>query len=124
MKKKIGIVIVARLGSRRLPKKHLLQVSNKSMIEHLFERVKQVKFIDKVILATTNLKIDEELVNLAIKNNIHVYRGDNKNVLRRVLMCSKKFLLQKICLITADCPMIDPKLIQEIVLVEIKKLNY
>ena len=89
MKKKIGIIIVARMNSNRLPKKHLYQVCDKYMIEHLLSRVQKVKYVDKIILATTNLKSDDELVTVAKKNNVSYFRGDNKNVLRRVLMSSK-----------------------------------
>ena len=67
MKKKTGIVILARLTSNRLPRKHLLEVLGEPIINFLIERLKQIKLTDHIILATTVNKKDDELVAIAKK---------------------------------------------------------
>ena len=123
MKKKTGIIILARLTSNRLPRKHLLKILDFSIIEFLIERLKKIKLKDEIILATSKGHKDDELIDIAKKTNISFFRGDSKNVLRRVLMCSKKFSLNKICLITADCPIIDPELIKKMLIISKKNDN-
>ena len=126
MKKKTGIVILARLTSNRLPRKHLLEVLGEPIINFLIERLKQIKLTDHIILATTINKKDDELVAIAKKKKISIFRGSNNDVLKRVVDCGKKFLLQKICLITADCPIIDPLLVEKSIIASYKndKIDY
>lgn len=108
---KKGIIIEARMNSSRLPGKHMLKVNNKPIIQFLFSRLKKVKNKDKIILATTNTSKDDVLVRLAKKNNISIFRGSENNVMQRVLYAAKKFKIDIIIGITADCPLIDPDII-------------
>ncbi len=57
----IAIIIPARYGSTRLPGKSLIKVGNKPIIQWVWERAKQVKSADLVIIATDN----EEIFNTA-----------------------------------------------------------
>ncbi len=111
MKNNIGVIIEARLNSSRLPNKHLKVILDIPLIVHLFTRLKKVKNISKIILATTDSKRDDKLENLAKKNKISVYRGDEYNVKKRVIEAAKKFKIDIIISITADCPLIDNNLI-------------
>ena len=54
---KIVALIPARLKSSRLPEKPLLKINNKTIIEHVYNRVKKVKNIDEIIILTDNNKI-------------------------------------------------------------------
>lgn len=64
---KIIATIEARLGSKRLPDKLLLKLGNKTVFEFLVDRLKKIKKIDKIVLATTKKFEDEKLVRLAKK---------------------------------------------------------
>ena len=66
----IGVIIEARLNSSRLPNKHLKVILDIPLIVHLFTRLKKVKNISKIILATTDSKRDDKLENLANKISI------------------------------------------------------
>ena len=61
--KNCGAIIQARMGSTRLPGKVLKKIMGKTMLERVVERVKQARFVDKVIIATTLKKADFEIVN-------------------------------------------------------------
>ena len=57
--KKINVlgVIPARYASTRLPGKPLIKIGGKPMIQHVYERCKKAKLIDKVIVATDDKRI-------------------------------------------------------------------
>ena len=113
MKKNIGIIIQARLGSKRFPKKILSKIDKKIILEILIKRLKKINFTNKVIIATTTNKIDEKIIKIAKKNNIDYFCGSENDVLDRYYCCAKKFNLTDIVRITSDCPFSDPLLIEK-----------
>ena len=112
-KNKITIMLQARMDSKRLPGKVMLSISGKPMIFHVINRLKHVKLADQIILLTTKKSVDDILIKMAKKNNILYYRGPINDVLKRYHDCANKFSSNIIVRITADCPLIDPLLIDE-----------
>lgn len=110
---KIGIITEARMTSSRLPGKHLLKVEDKFIYEIFVDQLKKSKLSDTIILATTINKPDDALCALARKLNIDIYRGSEDNVMERVLGAALSFDIDIIVEITADCPLIDPSLIDQ-----------
>ncbi|MFL2892667.1 MAG: cytidylyltransferase domain-containing protein [Candidatus Pelagibacter sp.] len=106
-KKRIFILIEARSTSKRLKRKHLRVCQNKSMIEILIKKLKKLKNISGIILATTANKTDDDLVKVVRKENIKIFRGPEHNVLERVIKASKKYNADYICRVTGDCPLLD-----------------
>lgn len=85
----IDVFVLARLGSSRLPKKHFKKIDNKPAIHHLLHRIKKAKNIRKIIVCTTNLTSDDELVNFLEKENVEVFRGSSDDVIKRMLDAAK-----------------------------------
>ena len=106
-KYKICATIVARYNSHRLPGKAAIKIANIPLIEFLFSRIKKSKLIDKIIFCTTKNKSDDLLVNIAKKNKISVFRGNEKNVLGRILDATKKINFDIIIRITGDDILVD-----------------
>jgi spore coat polysaccharide biosynthesis protein SpsF len=113
VKNKISIIIEARSTSKRLPKKILLKVKKKTLLEHLINRLKKVKKINNIIIATTTNYQDDKIVALAKKNKVNYYRGSELNVLDRVIKAAKKFNTNIIVRVTSDCPIIDIHLVDQ-----------
>lgn len=111
----IGVIIQARMGSTRLPGKVLKKVVGKTLLAFLINRAREAQTTDKVIIATTNLKIDDQIERLAISNNLDFFRGSSDDVLDRYLKCAQKFKLKTIVRITGDCPLMDPVIIDNVV---------
>ena len=107
MKKTVAI-IQARMGSRRLPGKVLKKLSEFSIVEWVILRTLQSKKINKVVLATTNLRKDDPLVKVARKYKVNIFRGSERDVLGRFYKAAKKTKAKNIIRICADCPFIDP----------------
>lgn len=122
---KLGIIIQARSGSKRLPNKVLFKLGYKTILEHVIESVKKVSFRKKIIIATTKNKKDKKIIQIAKKNKCFYFKGPERNVLSRYFDCSKKFKLTKIIRICSDSPFIDPKIIEKAYKVfEKKKYDY
>lgn len=103
-----GILIQARLGSKRLPSKMVLPFYNEmGVLEFLFYRLSQRFVKIPIILVTTNNKIDDILVELAINYNIKTFRGDEANVLQRFISAAEHFSLSQVIRICADNPFLD-----------------
>jgi spore coat polysaccharide biosynthesis protein SpsF len=69
---KIAAIVEARMSSTRLPGKVLLKANNRPMLEHLIDRLKSVKLIDSIIIATTTNKSDDVICDLAKKKKFFI----------------------------------------------------
>jgi len=108
------IIIQARMTSTRLPKKVMLPLCGKSVLEVMVERLEVLK--DEIIIATTNDGSEEPIVNLCNKLGVRYYRGDCDDVLRRYYEAGIKYGAQDmdtIVRLTSDCPFIDAQIVQE-----------
>tara|TARA_Y100000766_G_C18843633_1_gene574513 strand:+ start:581 stop:1294 length:714 start_codon:yes stop_codon:yes gene_type:complete len=114
-KKKILCIIQARMNSKRLKGKVLKKIQGKTALEHIIERSLQVKLIDDLVVATSNNKLDDKIEEFCKRQKINCYRGDEINVLSRFYEISKKNLAKNILRLTADCPLHDPEVIDDII---------
>ncbi|HJJ41833.1 MAG TPA: glycosyltransferase family protein [Methanocorpusculum sp.] len=112
---RIIAIIQARMGSTRLPNKVLMDLKGKTVLERVIERVQKSKYIDEVIVATTITKHDSEIVKLCAEKNIRVFCGSEEDVLDRYYQCAKLLSPKHVVRITADCPMIDPEVIDLVI---------
>ncbi len=112
---KASAIIQVRCGSTRLPGKALLKVLDKTILEYVVERVKKAETVDQVIIATTKNKDDLKIAELAGNIGISVYRGSENDVLDRFYKTAHSLGLKHIVRITADCPLIDPIVIDSVV---------
>ena len=115
MKNDTDIILQARLGSSRLPKKVLANLNEKSMLHFLVERIKRSNLINKIFLATTNNKEDDYLAEQGELLKLVVVRGSERDVLSRFYKVSKISQARKFIRITADCPFIDHLLIEDLI---------
>lgn len=114
-------IIQARIGSTRLSAKVLLDLEGKSVLERIIERVKNSKFIQEVIVATTISKEDLEIANLCSRIGVRVYCGSENDVLDRYFQVARLLGAKHIVRITADCPLIDPKVIDTVIRAHLSK---
>jgi len=107
----IAAIIQARMSSSRLPSKIMLNVCGKPLLQHLIDRIKHSQKLDKIIIATTTNKKDNEIVNFCNLNNISFYRGSENDVLSRYFETAIKFSVDIVVRLTADTPLLDSKTI-------------
>jgi spore coat polysaccharide biosynthesis protein SpsF len=108
-------IIQARLGSTRLPAKVLRSLGGRPMIDWVVERTSQCETIDEVVVATSREWLDDPLVEHCEKQNWNVVRGSEQDVLSRYVLAAEKFQADNIVRITADCPLIDSQVVDQVV---------
>ena len=113
---KVVVIIQARMGSTRLPGKVLKKISGKPMLAHVINRVLAARGIDYVCIATTKLSRDKTIVNLAKEMGVHVFKGDEDDVLSRYHGAAQQLEADLIVRVTSDCPLYDPTLLDEMLI--------
>ncbi len=109
--KKIVATIEARMTSSRLPGKVLMPLVGVPALERIIERLRQSRYIDEVVVACTANTPDDAIVELCKKVNCRVYRGNEDDVLVRVLDAAQEAdVIVEVC---ADQPFIDPAQIDQ-----------
>ena len=112
---KASVIIQARMGARRLPGKVLFKAGGKTVLEHVIGRVQRARRIHRVVVATTVAKEDLPIVRLAARHGIGVFCGSPEDVLDRYYQAARLFGFEHVVRITADCPLIDPAVIDRVV---------
>ncbi|MBU1158552.1 MAG: glycosyltransferase family protein [Candidatus Thermoplasmatota archaeon] len=112
---RVVMIIQARMGSSRLPGKVMKLISGKPMLWHVVNRAKGCAEVGTVVVATTTNEEDRAVKDLAEKNGVGTFCGSEDDVLDRYYQAAKAYRADVIVRITADCPLIDPQLIDRMV---------
>ena len=104
-------IIQARVASSRLPNKVLLDIHGKAMLVWVIERTRRARRLDGVIVATTSNAEEDPIAALCTQNGYDIYRGSHHDLLDRYYQAALACDAQTIVRITADCPLIDPDVI-------------
>ncbi|WP_446897236.1 cytidylyltransferase domain-containing protein [Clostridium sp. LBM24168] len=118
----IVCIVQARTGSTRLPGKVLKKICGKTVLEHVIGRLKRVRNIDKIVIATTTKKQDDIIVEIAEKSLVCYFRGSEQDVLSRYYYAAKQYDADIVIRVTSDCPLIDPEVIDNMI-EKFKNLN-
>ena len=103
----IATVVSARMGSRRLPGKALLELGGIPMIEFLLRRLRGSKLGGELIFATTERADDDVLASHVATLGVPVFRGAYDDVAGRYLGVAREFGLNWIVRVTGDCPFVS-----------------
>jgi spore coat polysaccharide biosynthesis protein SpsF len=110
---KVTLIVQARSNSTRLKNKMFLTLGKYKILEWVILRLKNIRFVDNLVIATSDKVEDRNILKIAKKNNLKVFIGDEKNVLKRFYLCSKKFPSDLVVRVCADNPLIDKKEIEK-----------
>ena len=108
-------ILQGRLSSTRLPGKVLKDLHGKPMILQQIERLKLSQKIDKLVVATSVDPSDDELVTVLQEAGIEVRRGSLNDVAKRFANVVEEFQPETIVRLTADCPLADPSIIDQVI---------
>lgn len=109
------LIIQARTGSSRLPNKVLKELCGKPMLQHIVERTRYSKRVSHILVATTIREEDKEIEKLCGEIGIDCFRGSENDVLDRYYQAARSYNTINVIRITADCPFIDPEIIDQII---------
>lgn len=111
----INIIIQARTSSKRFRSKVLINLFKERMILYFVKRLQNLRFVNKVIVATSNENSDNKLYEILEKNNIFVYRGPLNNVYLRYRNCLFIHKCDYFIRLSADSPFVNLNLIQKFI---------
>ena len=122
----VTLVIQARMGSTRLPGKMLMPLyENRTILDWLITRIKNSIRVNHVVVATSDLKEDEAIVNACAQLNIPCHTGSEWDVLSRFYHAALRHPSDIVVRVCGDSPLIDGKIIDFVVdqLIE-QKVDY
>jgi spore coat polysaccharide biosynthesis protein SpsF (cytidylyltransferase family) len=106
-------IVQARMGSTRLPGKVMIDLGGQTVLQRVARRLQRAKLIDEVVVATTTGAADEVIVGECKRLGVDVFRGSEQDVLERYYQAALERKASSVVRITADCPLIDPVLVDE-----------
>ena len=110
---RITAIIQARIGSTRLPGKVLMDLGGKSVLSRVVDRLRRAKRLDEIVVAITDSVADDAIVRECHQLKVGYFRGPENDVLDRYQRAARVYAAQVVVRITADCPLIDPQLVDE-----------
>ena len=115
MKPKVVAIIQGRMSSSRLPGKILADIAGQPMLQRVFVRTSRAATVTETIFATTTDPSDDPAAEYCGWSGIPFTRGSLYDVLDRYYQAAKEAKADVVVRITADCPVIDPALIDDVV---------
>jgi spore coat polysaccharide biosynthesis protein SpsF (cytidylyltransferase family) len=108
-------IIQARMTSRRLPGKVLMDLAGIPMLSHVIRRAEAANVFDQVIVATSMDPTDDLLERYCTSQGKTCFRGSLSDVLERYYQAASVHGADVIVRLTADCPLLDPAVIRKVV---------
>jgi len=108
-------IIQARMSSTRLPGKVLMPLAGKPVLAHVVGRIEHCQSIHQVVVATSEDAGDDAIEHWCQERGVACYRGSLHDVLDRYYQAARLHSADAIVRITADCPAIDPTIVDEVV---------
>lgn len=111
----IVAIVQARMGSSRFPGKTLADLAGRPLLWQVVDRVRRAKRVDRIVVATTDAPADDPIVELCARERWACFRGSEQDVLDRYYRAAVASRADVVVRITADCPLIDPEVIDRVI---------
>lgn len=115
------VIIQARMGSSRLPGKVLLRLGAETVLANVVHRTQRAGLVDEVVVATSEADRDAVIADECQRLQVRCFRGSEHDVLDRYYRTAVATGAEAIVRVTADCPLIDPELVDEAIRIFLKE---
>ena len=115
MSGRVVAIVQARMGSTRLPGKVLLDIAGRPMLSRVMQRLDLSTRLDARVVATSHLAQDDPIAELCQREDLRCFRGEPHDLLDRYYRAASEQQAGVVVRITADCPLIDPSLVDQTV---------
>jgi spore coat polysaccharide biosynthesis protein SpsF len=105
--RRVVVLVSARMGSSRRPGKALALLAGRPLLEVLLERMKTVRGVNGVVLATSLRPENDVLVEAARRAGCEAFRGDEDDVLLRHVDAARALGADDVVRVTGDNPLTD-----------------
>jgi spore coat polysaccharide biosynthesis protein SpsF len=107
----VGAVIQARMTSARLPRKVLLPLAGRTMLDRLVDRLERTGQVDLVAVATSTDESDDAIEHAAAARGLPCVRGELDDVATRFVQAVSALGLDAFVRVSGDSPLLDPELV-------------
>ncbi|HXZ33336.1 MAG TPA: glycosyltransferase family protein [Terriglobales bacterium] len=104
-------IVQARMGSTRLPGKVLMDLGGETVLARVIHRLRKASLLDSIVVATSTSEKNDAVVRECERLQVLSFRGSEHDVLDRYYRCAENHAASAVVRITADCPLIDPGLV-------------
>jgi spore coat polysaccharide biosynthesis protein SpsF len=112
---RVVTIIQARMGSTRLPGKVLEAIAGRSVLACTVERARRSALAEETVVASTDRPADVAIEAECRRLGVPCFRGSEPDVLDRYLQAARLFQAGAIVRVTADCPLIDPRVMDRVI---------
>lgn len=109
-----ALILLARLDSRRLPRKGLMDLGGRPVLGRAIDRLRRCRHVPAMILATSDRPVDDDLAVFAQREGIGLFRGDAADVAKRCADACDAFGLEWFIRICGDSPFTDPETVDRV----------
>ena len=113
--KVVTLIVQARMGSKRLPKKSILPLAGKPLIFRIMERIMRCKEVNNFVLAIPNTKENSVFDKINFNRKLKIFKGSENNLLERYYLAAKKFKSDIVVRIPGDNCISEPNEIDKII---------
>ena len=110
---KATAIIQARMGSTRLPGKVLMDLGGESVLSRVVRRLGRARLLRQIVVATSVGSADDAVAAECVRLQVPCFRGSEDDVLDRYYQAEKAWPSDAVVRITADCPLIDPAVVDQ-----------
>ena len=107
-------IVQARMGSTRLPGKVMRSLIGRPVLWHVVDRLRFCQNVGAIVVATTTEPEDDVIEDWCCGHWVQCFRGSQDDVLDRYYHAAKFYQASSILRITADCPALDPVVVDEL----------
>lgn len=111
----VGVAILSRYNSSRLPGKALKEINGKTLLEYIYERVNEVLPSEQIIIATSEETSDDVIANYCKQHNWKYYRGSLDNVAERFYQAGINLGVDYLIRINGDNLFLDIPLLENMI---------
>ena len=108
-------IIQARYNSTRLPNKTMFKLKKKTILKHVLDRCKEINNVEQVCCAISDDKKSDIIAKEALNSKVKIFRGSERNVLKRYYDAANFMKADVILRVTSDCPLIDPLICEQVI---------
>ncbi len=112
---KPGLILAARMGSQRLPGKSMREVLGVPLIAFMIRRLRASRYAAHFMLAIPEGAPNDVLADLAAREGVACFRGDEKNVLKRLVDAAGVLASDCVVRLYGDSPLTDPAVVDRCV---------
>jgi spore coat polysaccharide biosynthesis protein SpsF (cytidylyltransferase family) len=117
---RVVAIVTARMASVRYPRKAMVSLAGRPLLEVLLTRIASLPCLDSVALATSTAPENVPLVDLAKRLGIPAFQGDEDDVLRRTIDCAHHMRADHVVRVTGDNPLTDLGTIDRLVALHLR----